>query len=95
MNILYLNLPHKDLCSAIELLDKSKEEFRIYVADTDGLDRTKDFYEGVRVFDMPILGSPEYLTRLEALVEALKIDYIHTAPQNVFLRLVKTKNDNK
>lgn len=95
INILYLNLPHNDLCNAIKLLEDSKEEFKVFVADTDGIDRNEIFYESIRVFDMPEVTSLEYSTRLETLVEALKIDYIQTAPENVFPRLAKIEEDNK
>ena len=95
INILYLNLPHSVLCSSIKLLEDSNEEFKVFVADTDGIDRNATFYEGIRVFDMPEATSLEYSTRLETLVEALKIDYIQTAPENVFPRLAKVEEDNK
>lgn len=94
-NILYLNLPHSALCKAIGLLEGSDEEFKVFVADTDGIDRNATFYDGIRVFDMPDVTSLEYSTRLETLVEALKIDYIHTAPENVFPRLATIEEDNK
>lgn len=94
-NILYINLPHNVLCDSIKLLEDSKEEFKVFVADTNGIDRNETFYDGIRVFDMPEATSLEYSTRLETLVEALKIDYIHTAPENIFTRLANNEEDNK
>jgi hypothetical protein len=94
-NILFLNLPHKDLCSAIDLLESSKDEFRVFVADTDGLDREVDFYAGIRVFDMPSIDNAGYTARLETLVESLGIDYIHATTTSIFPRLAKIEDDNK